>query len=97
MNADLKPNSGAITAPDIETVLSLHDLTVSVRTEDGPQPLIQNISFDLRRGETLALAGRKRVGQIHHFARNHGLATTSGRQDHGWRDHLRQRDPDHAA
>ena len=63
MNADLKPNSGAITAPDIETVLSLHDLTVSVRTEDGPQPLIQNISFDLRRGETLALAGESGSGK----------------------------------
>ena len=44
-------------------VLSLRDLTVSVRGQNGLVPLINEISFDLRRGETLAIAGESGSGK----------------------------------
>ena len=62
MSADLKPLSGADMAPDTP-VLSVQDLTVAVRTQGGLLPLIRNISFDLARGETLAIAGESGSGK----------------------------------
>ena len=44
-------------------VLSLRDLTVCVRNQAGLVPLVSEISFDLRRGETLALAGESGSGK----------------------------------
>jgi len=56
--------SDAIPASDpTAPLLSVQDLAVSVRTEAGVQPLIQGISFDLKRGETLALAGESGSGK----------------------------------
>ncbi|WP_372805160.1 ATP-binding cassette domain-containing protein, partial [Loktanella salsilacus] len=49
-------------APDTP-VLSVQDLTVAVRTQGGLLPLIRNISFDLARGETLAIAGESGSGK----------------------------------
>lgn len=51
---------GAATAPDI---LSVEGLTVSVRTETGDRPLVEGLSFTLRRGETLAIAGESGSGK----------------------------------
>jgi peptide/nickel transport system ATP-binding protein len=62
MTAGLKPLSGADMAPDTP-VLSVQDLTVSVRTGTGLVPLISNISFNLARGETLAIAGESGSGK----------------------------------
>jgi peptide/nickel transport system ATP-binding protein len=57
-------SSDAIKASDtIATVLSIRDLCVAVRNNAGLIPLIQNISFDLRRGEILALAGESGSGK----------------------------------
>ncbi len=55
------PASGAGAVPDI--VLSVEGLTVSVRTEAGMRPLVEALSFDLRRGETLAIAGESGSGK----------------------------------
>ena len=55
------PGSGAAAAPDI--VLSVAGLTVSVRTEAGMRSLVEGLSFDLRRGETLAIAGESGSGK----------------------------------
>jgi peptide/nickel transport system ATP-binding protein len=44
-------------------VLSVRDLTVSVRSQAGLVPLVSQISFDLRRGETLAIAGESGSGK----------------------------------
>jgi peptide/nickel transport system ATP-binding protein len=55
------PNSGAATAPD--TVLRVEGLCVSARTEQGLKPLVQDLSFDLRKGETLAIAGESGSGK----------------------------------
>ena len=59
MNAGQEHNAGAVMAP----VLKVQDLTVSVRTESGLRPLVSNLSFSLRRGETLAIAGESGSGK----------------------------------
>ncbi len=59
--AEAMPNSGAVTAPD--PVLRVEGLCVSVRTEQGLKPLVQDLSFDLRKGETLAIAGESGSGK----------------------------------
>ena len=59
MNAAV-PETGAALAPE---VLSVQGLTVSVRTPAGDRPLVENLSFTLRRGETLAIAGESGSGK----------------------------------
>ncbi len=59
--AEALPTSGAATAP--ETVLRVEGLCVSARTEQGLKPLVQDLSFDLRKGETLAIAGESGSGK----------------------------------
>ncbi len=53
-------DTGAVLAPE---VLSVQGLTVSVRTSAGDRPLVENLSFTLRRGETLAIAGESGSGK----------------------------------
>lgn len=52
-------SAGADQAP----VLSVQGLTVSVRTDSGDRPLVQDLSFVLHRGETLAIAGESGSGK----------------------------------
>ncbi len=58
----LEPISGAAQAPDTP-VLTVKNLTVSVATETGQRPLVSNLSFALRKGETLAIAGESGSGK----------------------------------
>ena len=53
-------DTGARLAPE---VLSVQGLTASVRTPAGDRPLVENLSFTLRRGETLAIAGESGSGK----------------------------------
>ncbi len=46
-----------------DVILSVQGLCVSVRQDQGLSPLVQDISFDLRRGETLAIAGESGSGK----------------------------------
>jgi len=55
--------AGAATAPAAAPVLTVEGLTVSVRTEAGLKPLVENLSFTLNRGETLAIAGESGSGK----------------------------------
>ena len=55
--------SGASVAPDTPTVLTVEGLTVSVRTETGLRPLVSDLSFSIKRGETLAIAGESGSGK----------------------------------
>ncbi len=55
----MEPTTGAVTAP----VLRVQGLTVSVQTEDGLRPLVSELSFVVRRGETLAIAGESGSGK----------------------------------
>ena len=59
--AEPKPSSGAATAPD--TVLRVERLCIGARTEQGLKPLVQDLSFELKRGETLAIAGESGSGK----------------------------------
>jgi peptide/nickel transport system ATP-binding protein len=59
--AEVLPDAGAATAP--ETVLRVEGLCVSVRTEQGLKPLVQDLSFTLGKGETLAIAGESGSGK----------------------------------
>lgn len=48
---------------DQSVVLSVRNLTASYKTPRGPLKAVQNISFDLHRGETLALMGESGCGK----------------------------------
>lgn len=63
MTQTLQTLSGAELAPDAAPVLTVQGLTVSVRSEGGLRPLVQDLSFTLRRGETLAIAGESGSGK----------------------------------
>ncbi len=58
IGADMAPISAAQ-----KLVLSVEDLVISVKTEDGLRPLVKDLSFDLHRGETLAIAGESGSGK----------------------------------
>ena len=55
----------AATAPSGATapLLSVRDLTVSVRDRGVVRPLVAGLSFDLHAGETLAIAGESGSGK----------------------------------
>jgi peptide/nickel transport system ATP-binding protein len=55
------PIPGAAAAP--EPVLRVEGLCVSARTEQGLKPLVQDLSFTLAKGETLAIAGESGSGK----------------------------------
>ena len=63
MNVAATTRETAPTAAASETVLSVDGLAVGVNTEAGPRPLVTDLAFDLRRGETLAIAGESGSGK----------------------------------
>lgn len=63
MTVAAAPVSGAMTAPGLAPALSIEGLTISVRTEQGLRPLVQELSFTVNRGETLAIAGESGSGK----------------------------------
>jgi peptide/nickel transport system ATP-binding protein len=56
-------NASGATAPDAAPVLTVEGLTVSVRGEGGEKRLVDGLSFAIRRGETLAIAGESGSGK----------------------------------
>ena len=46
-----------------DVVLSVRDLQVSARSDQGLIPLVEGLSFDLHRGQTLAIAGESGSGK----------------------------------
>jgi len=59
----LQENSSASLDAEKSAILSVDDLCISVRTEHGLMPLVENLSFTLHRGETLAIAGESGSGK----------------------------------
>ncbi len=46
-----------------EVILSVRNLTIGFDTDDGPVTIVDNISFDLHKGRTLALVGESGCGK----------------------------------
>lgn len=63
MTAEIKTFPAAKAAGEDTVVLSVRDLHISVRQSSGIRPLVAGLSFDLHRGETLAIAGESGSGK----------------------------------
>ena len=63
MIASAQPQERAATSATSQPVLAVDALSVSVNTEAGLRPLVTGLSFQLNRGETLAIAGESGSGK----------------------------------
>jgi peptide/nickel transport system permease protein len=57
------PRPVAATDEEAAAILSVRDLSVSVRTAEGEVTVVERVSFDLTRGHTLALVGESGCGK----------------------------------
>lgn len=60
---DKTTSAASVAAEEQPVVLSVRNLGISVRSETGVKPLVEDLSFELRKGETLAIAGESGSGK----------------------------------
>jgi len=72
------PRTDAVPDASPEAVLSVRNLTVGFRTEDGPVEAVHGISFDVRRGEVLGVVGESGSGKSQSLLATLGLLTSNG-------------------
>jgi peptide/nickel transport system permease protein len=60
---ELETASAAAAAPDPEKILEVRGLSVAYATDDGPVVAVDNVDFDLRRGEFLGIVGESGCGK----------------------------------
>lgn len=61
--AGARPLDAGTTPAPAASVLSVRDLEIVLDSDDGPMPIVQDVSFDLRLGETLCLVGESGSGK----------------------------------
>ncbi|CAM5699016.1 hypothetical protein SALBM311S_01690 [Streptomyces alboniger] len=79
------PEESRMPEDDRETLLDVRALTVEYVSEHGSVRACDDVSFSVRRGEILGVAGESGLGQVHPDHRAHP-AGTAPRGDHGGRD-----------
>jgi peptide/nickel transport system ATP-binding protein len=60
---DVKANLTVAASATVEPILAVSNLAVSVRTDDGEREVVSGLSFELKRGETLCIAGESGSGK----------------------------------
>ncbi len=64
--------SQAVASEDV--ALSVRDLTVSLPAGMERAHAVENVSFDLKRGQILCIIGEVRIGQVGHSQCDHGAS-----------------------
>ena len=57
-----------------EPILSVRDLSVTFPSEYGTVHAVQNLSYEVHKGEALAIVGESGSGQVRELARGDGAA-----------------------
>ena len=84
----IDPRAAHVTAVP---ALAVEDLSVEFRTRSGIVKVLDHVGFSVDKGETVALVGESRLGQVGHGLRRHGHPRSGGQGHLGPRPVRRRR------